>query len=558
MSGIVAASTAKSVIATDDIVSRMRAQFVQVVLVFIFVTAIVVSAINIAGNATDAPLTQNDQLALLLAISAAGLLIFVRARLFTQVIINLVSLLLAAATFGVTSDNQVTLFAVITLALISTALMAGRLVYLLVNMLVAGRLIWLLYNTAANLSSNSGAALETVVGILLIGTIPFLFGVLVRYFSHTLRAVAMRSQRTADLLEASAAIGQVMSRLLDTQELLNRAVEVIRDRFAFYHVQIFLLDETATYAVLTASTGDIGQQLLARKYRLPANAGNIIGRVVQAGEHLSPPPLETNISQTEMDALLLNRRQLALPVRDGDTVIGVLDVYSVDENRLSDVEIQTLQIMSNQLATAIRNARLFQAQEQSVVENKRLFLDSETNLREIQRLNRQLTRQSWEDYLSVNRTINGVTLQEQDFRPKADWTLEMQEASQRRRVVAQMKGESQVIAAPIELRGEVVGALEVVTSSDTNSEDVQEMMQAIAGRLAVSLDNARLFEETQEATAQEQRVGEIVSQYQSAATVDDLLQITLLGLAETLGAEQASVRLGNLPMLPQPPNGDGA
>jgi GAF domain-containing protein len=537
----------------------MQEQFVQVVLVFIFITAILITALNIAGNPSDAPLNQNDQLALLLAIAAAGLLIFVRARLFTRVIINLVSMLLAAATFAVMNDHQVTLFAVMTLALISAALMAGRLVYLLVNGLVVVRLILHLYTLTSDLPPTSTEAIETLVSILLIGTIPFLFGVLVRYFSHTLRAVALRSQRTADLLEASAAIGQVMSRLLDTQELLNRAVEVIRDRFAFYHVQIFLLDETATYAVLTASTGDIGQQLLARNYRLPANAGNIIGRVVQAGEHLSPPPLEANMTQTEVDKLLYNRRQLALPVRDGDTIIGVLDVYSADENRLSDVEIQTLQIMSNQLATAIRNARLFQAQEQSVIENKRLFLESETNLREIQRLNRQLTRQSWEDYLNINRTINGVTLHEQEFRPKADWTPEMREASQRRRVIAQTKTDVQVIAAPIELRGEVVGAVEVVTPSEMNTEDIQEMMQAIAGRLAVSLDNARLFEETQEATAQEQRVGEIVSQYQSAATVDDLLQITVLGLAETLGAEQASVRLGNLPAAPlQRQNGETA
>jgi GAF domain-containing protein len=549
----------KPSVATDNLVSRMQEQFVQVVLVFIFITAILITALNIAGNPSDAPLNQNDQLALLLAIAAAGLLIFVRARLFTRVIINLVSMLLAAATFAVMNDHQVTLFAVMTLALISAALMAGRLVYLLVNGLVVVRLILHLYTLTSDLPPTSTEAIETLVSILLIGTIPFLFGVLVRYFSHTLRAVALRSQRTADLLEASAAIGQVMSRLLDTQELLNRAVEVIRDRFAFYHVQIFLLDETATYAVLTASTGDIGQQLLARNYRLPANAGNIIGRVVQAGEHLSPPPLEANMTQTEVDKLLYNRRQLALPVRDGDTIIGVLDVYSADENRLSDVEIQTLQIMSNQLATAIRNARLFQAQEQSVIENKRLFLESETNLREIQRLNRQLTRQSWEDYLNINRTINGVTLHEQEFRPKADWTPEMREASQRRRVIAQTKTDVQVIAAPIELRGEVVGAVEVVTPSEMNTEDIQEMMQAIAGRLAVSLDNARLFEETQEATAQEQRVGEIVSQYQSAATVDDLLQITVLGLAETLGAEQASVRLGNLPAAPlQRQNGETA
>jgi hypothetical protein len=73
------------------------------------------------------------------------------------------------------------------------------------------------------------------------------------------------------------------------------------------------------------------------------------------------------------------------------------------------------------------------------------------------------------------------------------------------------------------------------------------MVRALSQRLAVSLDNARLFEESHEATAQEQRVSEIVAQYQSANSVDELLQITLEGLAETLGAEEGAIRLGILP-----------
>ncbi len=55
---------------------------------------------------------------------------------------------------------------------------------------------------------------------------------------------------------------------------------------------------------------------------------------------------------------------------------------------------------------------------------------------------------------------------------------------------------------------------------------------------------ARLFEEAQETTAQEQRINEIVGRYQSAGTVDDLLRITLAELSDSLGARQAVIRLG--------------
>ena len=124
----------------------------------------------------------------------------------------------------------------------------------------------------------------------------------------------------------------------------------------------------------------------------------------------------------------------------------------------------------------------------------------------------------------------------------------MVESGRKRRAIKTEGDETHRVAVPIELRGEVLGAIEIETSENPNNNDeMLDMIQAISQRLAVSLDNARLFEETQEATAQEQRVGELVSRYQTANTVDDLLQITLEGLVETLGADAGSIRLGALP-----------
>ena len=68
---------------------------------------------------------------------------------------------------------------------------------------------------------------------------------------------------------------------------------------------------------------------------------------------------------------------------------------------------------------------------------------------------------------------------------------------------------------------------------------------AVAQRLALSLENARLYEATLEAAAQEQRINDIAARFQSVATVDELLRITLAELSETLGAEHSSIRLGS-------------
>ena len=75
------------------------------------------------------------------------------------------------------------------------------------------------------------------------------------------------------------------------------------------------------------------------------------------------------------------------------------------------------------------------------------------------------------------------------------------------------------------------------------------MVQAVAQRLALSLENARLYEATLQAAAQEQRINDIAARFQSVATVDELLRITLAELSETLGAERGSIRLGRFTRL---------
>ena len=93
------------------------------------------------------------------------------------------------------------------------------------------------------------------------------------------------------------------------------------------------------------------------------------------------------------------------------------------------------------------------------------------------------------------------------------------------------------------LGNEVIGAIEVEATDGTQEADIRDMVNAVAQRLALNLDKARLFEESQEATAREQRINEIVTRYQSLNNIDELLRITLQELSQSLGATHSSIRL---------------
>ncbi len=357
------------------------------------------------------------------------------------------------------------------------------------------------------------------------------------------------SRRTSNLLAAGTVVGQAAGEYNQMEPMMKRIVDIVRDRLGYYHVQIFLTDDNSSAARLVASTGDAGQYLLNQRASLPLNGSSLVGRTILAGEPLVARDLVDRTGFTFFQELENTRSELAVPVLEGSRVLGALNIHSARPDAFTATEVRALEVIAAQLATAIRNARLAEKYETLSRENRRLFLDNETRTREIERLNRQITRQAWDEYTQGAAIVTGVTLAGEEFRPGAEWSDAMRQAAERRRVVNVVEGTKRRIAIPIELRGEILGAIEVETHDHAGMTDTIEMLQAISQRLAIGLENARLFEETQEATLQEQRISELVTDYQTAGSIEELLQMTLEGLGEALGAEQGAIRLGR----PSPP-----
>ncbi|NIT58095.1 MAG: GAF domain-containing protein, partial [Aliifodinibius sp.] len=71
--------------------------------------------------------------------------------------------------------------------------------------------------------------------------------------------------------------------------------------------------------------------------------------------------------------LPLTRSEIALPLITRTKVIGALDVQSQEQNAFSDDDIATLQLMANQLANVIDNARLFETTQQNLREIDLLY-----------------------------------------------------------------------------------------------------------------------------------------------------------------------------------------
>lgn len=173
--------------------------------------------------------------------------------------------------------------------------------------------------------------------------------------------------KRANQLETAAEIAQQASSTLDTTALLNRAVNLIRDRFDFYHSSIFLLEGMS--ATVAASTGEAGKQLVENKHSLELREGaSIIGHVCFTGEPLIVNDVTQNPTHRPHPLLPDTKAELGIPLKIGNRVTGALDVQSTQANAFTQDDLAVLQTLADQIAIALDNSRSFEVAQQALVE----------------------------------------------------------------------------------------------------------------------------------------------------------------------------------------------
>jgi GAF domain-containing protein len=299
----------------------------------------------------------------------------------------------------------------------------------------AGLVAYLRYQNA--LQTLEGAAQSDAISQIIIASIvgAFMLGVLGLFawlLARSLFMWAATSLRRARQLEAAAVIAETAAATTSLSELLNLVVERIREAFGFYHAQVFLLDADGQLARLEASTGRAGAALLARGHALRLGSQSVVGQCTARGAPVVVNDTRASEVWRPNELLPDTSAELALPLLIGTNVIGALDVQSTTANVFQPEDIRSLSIMAQQLATTIEKTRLVDALQFRAAENQRLYEDAQTSLRQIEDLNRRLTREGWSEYLRVRHTADtlGYTLAERDVVSDTTWTAPMRQAYQ--------------------------------------------------------------------------------------------------------------------------------
>ena len=174
------------------------------------------------------------------------------------------------------------------------------------------------------------------------------------------RLYAETRRRTLQL-EVASQVGQKVTAILEIDQLLPEVVQLIREKFGYDYAHLFLVDGHSREIVLRECSGPINESLKARGLRFRIGEQGITGWVAGTGE----PVLCNDVSlepRYHPNELLPNTQsELAIPLRVGAVVVGVLDVQSKQRGAFQDDDVIVLQIMADQIASAIENAHLFQS-----------------------------------------------------------------------------------------------------------------------------------------------------------------------------------------------------
>ena len=320
-------------------------------------------------------------------------------------------------------------------------------------------------------------------------------------------------ERTADLqvrlrqMNTAAEISRAISRLTDPEALFQRVADLITTQMGLYYTGIFLLDQAGKNAVLRAGTGEAGKAMLSQHHALPIGGTSMIGWCMANRQARIALDVGNEAVRFNNPFLPLTRSELALPIMSRDMAVGAITVQSEKAQAFDENDIVILQGVTDSLAIA--------------VENSRLYRELERNLDEVRVLNRNYVQQVWSETLDETGEVSAVYTSDDRNRDTG----------------------GNLTSLPISLREQVIGHLTLDLTEETLTQDDLAFIDALTTQTALALENARLVQETERRAVQEQKLNAFSNRFNRALDVENILRAAVEEFGQLPSVVEATIQL---------------
>ena len=104
----------------------------------------------------------------------------------------------------------------------------------------------------------------------------------------------------------------------------------------------------------------------AQRHALVVGSNSIVGKVAERGESILVNDIQHAPLYQPNPLLLDTRSEVAIPLRIGTRIVGVIDIQSTQTNAFTKDDITVLQSLADQVAVAIDNARSYELSQQLI------------------------------------------------------------------------------------------------------------------------------------------------------------------------------------------------
>lgn len=380
------------------------------------------------------------------------------------------------------------------------------------------------------------------------------------------------SKRKALQVETAAEIARDISGSLDLDELLIKAVNLIRERFEFYHAAVFLRDIPGEFAVIREATGEAGAQMKRAGYKIGVGSKSIVGFVSGRGEALVVGDTSKDATYYPNPLLPDTRAEAAIPLRVGERILGVLDVQSVKPFSFSEDDIRSLQILADQLAVAVVNSELFAETQEHLSQHRLLHhitttAASGTTLEEalesavnglqvtlggdrVAILLADRDKKMLEVKASIGYAEELHSIQVEVGKGITGWVashrrpLRIRDVSEDPRYIQVSANTRSELAVPLVYRNELLGVLNVESEqTDAYTENDEEMLGTLGGSLAAVIANARLLEQIRAQSEREHLIYEATSKIRRSTDIQSILMTTASEITRITGSRFTKIKL---------------
>lgn len=327
------------------------------------------------------------------------------------------------------------------------------------------------------------------------------------------------SQEAVHQMHVLLRVAQTIGGSLNLPTVLEAILAGMREVVPYYSAEILLPNHRERHLEVVGSVGYLARQ---RRDHIKVPFGHgVTGRVYATGEPvIVDDAVHCPVYISDESNI---RSEMAVPLKQGQDVVGVLNVEQTERAAFSTRDLDVLTLFASQAAIAIENARLYAEEQNRVVELQSIqsivqrltqlhdvgaiadLLDTELRQLIDYHSCRLFVLDPDEQMLVMVNEVEGVgRLRARRGQGLTGWIAEHGESvmipntldDERVRFVDEPPFEASMIGAPLAYKGKVRGVIMLMQIGMNRFDGNQlRLLEILAAQTAIALDRTRLYDE---------------------------------------------------------------